>query len=72
MVYNYTSDWFSACEASEEQRSYAEKRQALRGCKGLDGGAQAGQASRSRLVYVKRGNVLIINGKTQTNFAYAA
>jgi len=30
---------------------------AFRGCKGLDGGGEVGEASRSRPVYVKRGNV---------------
>ena len=47
------------------------KRASIRGCKGLDGDFEAGQASRSRPVYVKRG-IAKLNAKNKTNLAFAA
>lgn len=53
------------------QQTVAEWPHPIRGCTGFDGGAEAGEASRSLPVCVKRGN-LKLNAKNNNSYAIAA
>ena len=64
----YTFNSFPGLPVSAEDKTAPAK---IRGCTGFDGGVEAGEASRSLPVCVKKGN-LKINAKNNRSLAVAA